>query len=68
MTLGESDSARAMAMRCRWLVREEIGRALRQPHQLEQPRQALLDLGRGQGLIGDERLDDDRADAHPRIE
>ena len=58
----------ALALAAREFVREEIGRALRQADQVEQLQHAPADLGRVDLLVGDQRLGDDGADAHARIE
>ncbi len=50
------------------LVGEQLGGALRQPHQLEQVEDALADLPRRERLVGDEGLGDDGAHAHARVE
>src|SRR5439155_23161680 len=54
-----------LALTARELVREQLGGARRQADEVEDLAQARAELGRGEPLVGDERLGDDGADAHP---
>src|SRR5437762_2844250 len=68
---GERERARdrdPLPLAARELVREEIGGAVGQPHQLEQAGDALRDLAGPEPLVGDERLGDDLVHAHARVE
>ena len=50
------------------LVREEVGGPFGQAHEVEQLKNPLANFARRQRLVGDERLGDDRADPHARVE
>src|SRR6266481_4654574 len=47
---------------------EEVGRTGRQPDEVEQLEDASAHLGGGEALVGNERLGDDRIDAHAWVE